>query len=125
MVNNTIVRDGFDKNARVVVSTCDVLDVADKLPNCSVDLITKIILFDSYMGVGSTLIAAIMHNRRAWGCDKEQLYVDIAVQRIKDYFDGCLRYRPIGKPIYQPSGNEKISKVPEEWLGKSGRITNT
>ncbi|MEM2592225.1 MAG: site-specific DNA-methyltransferase [Thermofilaceae archaeon] len=61
-------------------------------------------VFDPYMGVGSALIAALMHNRRALGCEKEAAYVEIARQRIQDYFNGTLRYRPLGKPVYQPKG---------------------
>jgi adenine-specific DNA-methyltransferase len=72
-------------------------------------------VFDPYMGVGSTLIAAVKHNRRAMGCEKEPEYVEIARQRLLDYFNGTLRYRPLGKPIYQPTGREKVSQIPEEW----------
>lgn len=72
-------------------------------------------VFDPYMGVGSALIAAIMHNRRAMGCEKEPQYVDIARQRILAYFNGTLRYRPIGKPVYQPTGRERVSQIPPEW----------
>ncbi|MCS6959822.1 MAG: site-specific DNA-methyltransferase [Pseudanabaenaceae cyanobacterium SKYGB_i_bin29] len=72
-------------------------------------------VFDPYMGVGSTLIAALMHHRRAIGCDRESSYVDIARQRILDYFNGTLCYRPLGKPVYQPTGKEKVSQIPEEW----------
>ncbi|MEM4204089.1 MAG: site-specific DNA-methyltransferase, partial [Candidatus Methanomethylicaceae archaeon] len=72
-------------------------------------------VFDPYMGVGSALIAALMHGRRAMGCEKETSYVEIAHQRILDYFNGTLRYRPMGKPVYQPTGREKVSKIPEEW----------
>ncbi|ACL25125.1 DNA-methyltransferase [Chloroflexus aggregans] len=72
-------------------------------------------VFDPYMGVGSALIAALMHDRRAMGCEKEAAYVEIARQRIVDYFNGTLRYRPMGKPVYQPTGKEKVSQIPEEW----------
>jgi adenine-specific DNA-methyltransferase len=66
-------------------------------------------VFDPYMGVGSSLIAAIMHNRRAMGCEKEEVYVEIAKQRIKNFYNGTLRYRPIGKPIHQPKEREKVT----------------
>ncbi len=72
-------------------------------------------VFDPYMGVGSALIAALMNDRRAMGCEKEVAYVEIARQRILDYFKGTLRYRPMGKPVYQPTGKEKVSQIPEEW----------
>ncbi|MFN3679728.1 DNA-methyltransferase [Thermosynechococcus sp.] len=76
-------------------------------------------VFDPYMGVGSALIAALMHDRRAMGCERETTYVEIARQRIQDYYNGTLRYRPMGKPIYQPTGREKISQIPEEWKASS------
>jgi adenine-specific DNA-methyltransferase len=72
-------------------------------------------VFDPYAGVGTSLIAAIKHNRRAMGSEKEAQYIDIAYQRINAYFDGTLRFRPIGKPIHQPTGNEKVAQVPKEW----------
>ncbi len=76
-------------------------------------------VFDPYMGVGSSLIAALMHNRRAVGCEKDAAYTELARQRIRDYYNGTLRYRPIGKPVYQPTGNEKVSQIPEEWIEQS------
>jgi len=72
-------------------------------------------VLDPYMGVGSALLAAVMHNRRAMGCEKESEYVEIARQRLVDYFNGTLRYRPLGKPVYQPTGKEKVAQIPEEW----------
>ncbi|RMD58979.1 site-specific DNA-methyltransferase [Candidatus Parcubacteria bacterium] len=73
------------------------------------------LVLDPYMGVGSTLVAAIMHDRRAIGCEKEPEYVEVARQRIDDYYNGKLRYRPLGKPVYQPTGREKIARIPAEW----------
>jgi len=72
-------------------------------------------VLDPYCGVGSSLIAALMHNRKAMGCDKEPTYVQVAQDRIRSLFDGTLRVRPMGKPVYVPTGNDKVSQVPEEW----------
>jgi adenine-specific DNA-methyltransferase len=72
-------------------------------------------VFDPFVGVGSSLIAALKHNRKAVGCEKEPQYVEIAKARIKAYFNGTLVTRPMGKPVYQPTGKEKISQVPDEW----------
>jgi adenine-specific DNA-methyltransferase len=78
-------------------------------------------VFDPYAGVGSSLIAAIKHNRRALGSEKDSDYVEIARDRIGAYFDGTLKMRPMGKAIHQPTGNEKVAQVPEEWhLGSEG-----
>ena len=81
------------------------------------------LVFDPYMGVGSTPIAAVSHDRRAMGCEKEPAYVEMANQRLLSYFNGTLRYRPIGTPIYQPTGKDKISQIPDEWKETSqGRL---
>ncbi len=57
---------------------------------------------DPYMGVGSAAIAALLHGRRAFGCDVVQEYVDIAHDRIRALHEGTLKTRPMGKPIYDP-----------------------
>ena len=72
-------------------------------------------VFDPYAGVATSLIAAIKHNRRAVGSEKEAQYIEIAHERLNAYFNGTLRFRPIGKPIHQPTGNEKVAQVPKEW----------
>jgi len=72
-------------------------------------------VLDPFAGVGSALIAALMHNRRAMGCEKESEYINIARERIHQYYQGTLRIRPLGKPIYEPSGKEKVSRIPPEW----------
>lgn len=59
-------------------------------------------VFDPYMGVGSSVIAALLHGRAGYGCDIEQAYVDIAWQRVQALANGTLRTRPMGKPVYDP-----------------------
>ncbi|HEX3052667.1 MAG TPA: site-specific DNA-methyltransferase, partial [Aggregatilineaceae bacterium] len=72
-------------------------------------------VYDPYAGVGSSLIAAIKNNRRGMGSEKEAEYVEIARSRIGAFYNGTLNLRPVGKPIFQPSGNEKTAQFPEEW----------
>lgn len=72
-------------------------------------------VLDPYAGVGSALIAAIKNDRKAVGCDKEMNYVDLAKDRINKFLMGELKTRPIGKPIFIPTGKEKVSKIPDEW----------
>ena len=60
-------------------------------------------VFDPYMGVGSTLVAALMHGRSAYGCDVVPEYVEIAQDRIRQLKAGRLRTRPMGRPIYDPN----------------------
>ena len=80
-------------------------------------------VMDPYAGVGSALIAAIKQNRSAMGAEKESEYVDIARTRIEALFNGTLPIRPIGKPVYQPTGREKVSQIPIEW--KTGEYSHS
>jgi adenine-specific DNA-methyltransferase len=73
-------------------------------------------VLDPFSGVGSTVIGAIKNNRNAIGIEKEDAYCKIARQRINELKEGMLKVRPINKPIHKPSGNDKVSRVPEEWL---------
>ena len=73
-------------------------------------------ILDPFGGVGSSLIASIKNNRRAVSIDKESEYSQIARNRVRAFFDGELKIRPLGKPIHVPSGKEKVSQVPEEWV---------
>ena len=59
-------------------------------------------VFDPYMGVGSSIVAALMHGRKAYGCDIVPEYVAIARERVRALRDGTLRTRPMGKPVYDP-----------------------
>lgn len=72
-------------------------------------------ILDPFCGVGSSLLAALKNERRAFGCEKEAEYVEIAKQRINDLFSGTLRYRQLGKPVHQPTGREKVAQIPIEW----------
>lgn len=60
-------------------------------------------VFDPYMGVGSSVIAALMHERMGYGCDTEKEYVGIAWERVRALQSGKLRTRPMGKPVYDPA----------------------
>lgn len=62
-------------------------------------------VLDPFMGVGSTAIAALMHQRRALGAEIMPEYVAIAQERIRLAQDGKLRIRPMDRPVYDPYGN--------------------
>ena len=70
-------------------------------------------VLDPFAGVGSTIIASIKNNRNAIGIEKEDIYCNIAQQRIIDFNNGNLKIRPINKPIHVPSEKDKISKINE------------
>jgi adenine-specific DNA-methyltransferase len=73
-------------------------------------------VFDPYAGVGSTIIAAIKHERRGMGCEKEKEYSEIAKDRIRRFYRGTLPMRSIGTPVFEPTGKEKVAQVPKEWM---------
>jgi adenine-specific DNA-methyltransferase len=60
-------------------------------------------VLDPYMGVGSSVVAAIKHGRAGFGCDTVQEYVDIAWDRVRQLRDGTLPARPMERPVYDPA----------------------
>jgi len=73
-------------------------------------------VLDPFSGVGSAILAAIKNDRKGIGCEKDPEYIEIAKQRIADLHNGTLPYRRLGKPVHQPTGREKVSQIPREWL---------
>lgn len=76
-----------------------------------VELIERLVLsmtneddwvLDPYLGVGSSIIAAVRHKRRGVGAEIVPKYVDLARQRIEQEMDGTLQTRPMSKPVYDP-----------------------
>jgi hypothetical protein len=49
------------------------------------------------------------------GIDKEPDYIALAKERMNQLWNGELPYRPLGKPVHQPTGKEKVSQIPESW----------
>jgi adenine-specific DNA-methyltransferase len=77
-----------------------------------VELVERLILsltdegdrvLDPYMGVGSTVVAALKHRRVGFGCDVVAEYVDVAWERINALGAGILRTRPMDRPVYDPT----------------------
>jgi len=91
-----------------------------------VELIERLVLsmsdkddwvLDPFSGTGTSIIAAIRHNRRGVGAEVIKKYVEIAKERINKAINGSLRTRPMNKPIYDPNkdGNKlTISPWKEE-----------
>ena len=59
-------------------------------------------VLDPFMGVGSSLVAAFRHARRAVGAELLKKYVGIARDRLADESVGVLKTRPMNKPVYDP-----------------------
>jgi len=72
-------------------------------------------VLDPFAGVGSAVVGALKCNRRGIGIDRDERYLNVARGRIEMLRAGNLPYRPLGKPILQPNGTEKVARIPEEW----------
>lgn len=73
------------------------------------------IVYDPFAGVGSTVIAALKNNRRAYGTEIEQKYIDIGMNRIEKLKKDTLITRPIYQEVYKPNKNDRLAKIPLEW----------
>jgi adenine-specific DNA-methyltransferase len=77
-----------------------------------VELIERLILsmsnegdwvLDPFLGVGTSVVAAVRHHRRGMGAETVARYAEIARERARSAISGSLRVRPMGKPKYDPS----------------------
>lgn len=73
------------------------------------------IVIDPYVGVGSALCAAVLHDRKGYGTDTMKEYLDIAEDRIKLAAAGTLNRRMMNTPVYQPTKSNKLAETPKEW----------
>ncbi len=69
------------------------------------------LVFDPFLGVGSTTAAAIRYNRRVAGAELMDKYYDIAKQRTIEAYNGTLPIRD-DKPPYTPPKNTTLTTNP-------------
>jgi len=69
-------------------------------------------VLDPYMGVGTALAAAVRQGRRGMGAEILPKYLEIARRRVISAKNGTLRTRPMNRPVYTPSGRERVSQNP-------------
>lgn len=69
-------------------------------------------VFDPYMGVGTSLVAAVRQGRKGMGAEIVREYVDVARDRVTAAKLGTLRTRPMDRPVYKPSGRDRVSQSP-------------
>jgi len=76
-----------------------------------VELIERLVLcltrpddwvFDPFLGTGTSVVAALRHERRGAGAELHPRYVEIAQKRIQDALDGTLPVRPMSRPVFDP-----------------------
>ncbi len=73
------------------------------------------LVVDPYLGVGTTAVASILHDRRSAGADIEADYLSIARDRLEKAWAGTLPTRPLNKPVYEPDSHMSLTQVPKEW----------
>ncbi len=97
-----------------------------------VELIERLVLsmtnkndwvFDPFLGVGSTIIAAVRHGRKGAGAEIVSKYVKIAQERIQRELEGVLKTRPMNRPVYDPvkAGN-RLTLAPWTPVKKSAQL---
>jgi len=69
------------------------------------------LVVDPFMGVGTTAVAAVLHNRKAAGAELVQEYVNIARERVELASQGLLRVRPMNRPVYEPPPNASVLQM--------------
>ena len=67
------------------------------------------IVFDPFLGVGSTAVAGIINKRKVAGSETIEKYYDIAIERVKLAYEGRLKIRP-DKPVYRPPNDLLLKK---------------
>jgi len=87
-----------------------------------VELIERLVLslsdendwvFDPFLGVGTSIIAAMRHGRKGAGAEMIEDYIKIARDRINQEINGNLKTRPMNQPVYDPiNAGNKLTDSP-------------
>ena len=80
------------------------------------------LLVDPFVGVGSSIVAAIIHGRRAAGADLSGEYLSVARKRIVEAAAGKLKIRTMQTPVfdYRNAGKALLTAP---WLVDGGEAT--
>ncbi|MGP6294297.1 DNA-methyltransferase [Caldiplasma sukawensis] len=73
-------------------------------------------VLDPFGGVGSSALASLLLNRKAISIERDDKYIDTTIERVRAMANGTLRIRKLGTKVYEPTGKEKVSRIPEDWL---------
>lgn len=72
------------------------------------------LVFDPFMGSGTTGVAAVLEGRRFIGAEIYPEYYDISKQRIQDAINGVARIRE-DKPVIIPNARAAVARLPESF----------
>jgi len=64
-------------------------------------------VFDPFMGVGTTALAALLHDRKAIGAEIMPEYMKIAKDRLRLAEEGKLLIRPMERSVYDPDSPDE------------------
>lgn len=95
-----------------------------------VELIERLVLaltrpgesvLDPYLGVGTSVIAAIRHGRRGIGAEILPEYARISRERIALAAEGNLEVRPMNRPVFDPQdAGKQLTTAPWKGVQSSG-----
>ena len=71
------------------------------------------LVFDPFMGVGSSGVASLHNKRKYLGCELDKLYSHEAKDRLERTLKGQEVFRE-DTAIYDPK-NSNLSQIPDEW----------
>ncbi len=74
------------------------------------------IVFDPFMGSGSSGVAAELEKRRFLGSEIFPDYMTLALSRLDLAKQGTIRVRDLDRPIYVPDPNSAVAKRPEHFV---------
>lgn len=86
------------------------------LPSRFIRALTKQegLVLDPFMGVGTTGVAAAVHGRRFVGSEIDPDYYNLALERVRDAYMGCLRFRA-DVPVVAPDKRTAVARRPSEF----------
>jgi adenine-specific DNA-methyltransferase len=73
------------------------------------------LVFDPFLGAGSTGAAAVIEKRRFLGAELNPKYAGICVKRLEQAKTGNIRYRPADKPIHIPRPTDAVAMRPDHF----------
>lgn len=73
------------------------------------------VVLDPFVGVGTSVIAALKAGRFAIGIDKSSEYIKLARKRVADLEKGNLTLRQSGREAAKPKSTRAVAKRPAEW----------
>jgi len=82
--------------------------------------LTKIngLVLDPFCGTATSLVASSICKRFSKGYESNQDYIKLAKKRIKEFQNGTIKIRKLGKPIHKPKKTDKVAQIPFEWSNK-------